>query len=582
MNKKNIIIIFLSNMKKKRIMNSFMSHSSCQKGAFCMLLIGAMALSSCKQDLYENQPKPEEPTPGAPAVVTDAERVAYAEKVLGVTIDKEQDWSLTNEYSITIKADADLDNISAVAVLDANPYAGESNCLAKATPSATDSLATIKFRAPKSTDLFYAACLTQSGECVARAFVPGQDSEVSFVYSHENVRKAPGARRLSPVEKEAKEDLYYMRDFYTFRTLLNRVLPKGQDNRAVVGKHNYTNAVKVRKNPYSINALPIAYVGGNSESTTSLGYDWLPQNDENGSASFVIYDKYPKGWDFFNYLDETRQFELHGHLLYCRDLNKNEDSHVFTPGDVVKFKVVKDSVVLEDDGGERVKVFQLNQNVVVACEDGNDWDYNDRVFWMPEGVVRIQEITEPVPSVPQVWTYVWEDQDFGDYDLNDCVIEVRENADDASKLDISLVALGANNNLWLYFDSKTQQNFRKLTKVFQDELHKVLGAKEGSMVNTGQDSAQPITITVSKPADFDFQTCSFVLVSEVNGLFNSVKISVKGQDPHGIVVPGKWQWPTEKTCIKDAYPEFNTWAADHTKARDWYKHPVEGKVVKNK
>lgn len=567
----------------KRMMNHFVLSSSSWRKAFGLVLLGAMALSSCKQDLYENQPKPEETTDdgGTTAVVTDAKRVAYAEKVLGVTIDKEQDWSLTEEYSITIKADADLDNISTVAVLDANPYAGESNRLATASLT-NGGTTTIKFRAPKSADLLYAACLTQSGECVARAFVPGQDSDVSFVYSHENVRKAPGARRLSPVEKEAEVDLYYMTDFYTFRNLLHKVLPEGQDNRAVVGKHNYTNAVKVRKNPYSINALPIAYVGGNSDSTTVMNYDWLPQNSEFGSASFTIYDKYPSGWDFFNYLEETRQFELHGHLLYCRDLKSGEDSHVFTPGDVVKFKVVKDSVVLEDEGGERVKVFQLNQNVVVACEDGNDWDYNDRVFWMPEGVSRIQEITEPVPSVPQVWTYVWEDQDFGDYDLNDCVIEVQDNADDASKLDISLVALGAKNNLWLYFDSKTQQNFRKLTPVFQDELHKVLGAKEGSMVNTGQDSAQPLTITISKPAGFDFQTCSFVLVSEVEGEYNAVKISVKGQDPHGIVVPGKWQWPTEKTCIKDAYPEFNTWAADHTKALDWYKHPVEGKVVKNK
>ena len=562
----------------KRMMNHFVLSSSSWSKAFGLVLLGAMALSSCKQDMYENQPKPEEPTPDPPTVVTDPERVAYAEKVLGVSIDKEQDWSLSEEYSITITADANLDNISTVAVLDANPYAGESNRLATASLT-NGGTTTIKFRAPKSADLLYAACLTQSGECVARAFVLGLDSEVSFVY-RDDVRRTP--RKVAPMEKDAEERLYYMKDFYTFRNLLHRVMPEGQDNREVMGKHNYTNAVQARKNPYGINALPIAYVGGNSESTTSLGYDWFPKNDENGSASFVIHDKYPKGWDFFAYNDETRKFELHGHLLYCRDLNNNEDSHVFTPGDVLKFKVVKDKVLLADNEGERVKVFQLNQNVVVACEDGDDWDYNDRVFWMPEGVERIQEITEPVPPVPQVWTYVWEDQDFGDYDLNDCVIEVRENADDASKLDISLVALGANNNLWLYFDSKTQQNFRKLTPVFQDELHKVLGAKEGSMVNTGQDSAQPITITISKPADFDFQTCSFVLVSEVNGLFNSVKISVKGQDPHGIVVPGKWQWPTEKTCIKDAYPEFNTWAADHTKARDWYKHPVEGKVVKNK
>ena len=96
----------------KRIMNHFVSPSSSWRKAFGLVFLGAMALSSCKQDLYENQPKPEETTDdgGTPAVVTNAGRVAYAEKVLGVTIDKEQDWSLTEEYSITIKADADLDN----------------------------------------------------------------------------------------------------------------------------------------------------------------------------------------------------------------------------------------------------------------------------------------------------------------------------------------------------------------------------------------------------------------------------------------------------------------------------------------
>ena len=31
------------------------------------------------------------------------------------------------------------------------------------------------------------------------------------------------------------------------RNLLNKVLPKGQDNREVMGKHNYTNTVKVKE-----------------------------------------------------------------------------------------------------------------------------------------------------------------------------------------------------------------------------------------------------------------------------------------------------------------------------------------------
>ena len=56
-------------------------------------------------------------------------------------------------------------------------------------------------------------------------------------------------------------------------------------------------------------------------------------------------------------------------------------------------------------------------------------------------------------------------------------------------------------------------------------------------------------------------------------------VSTAGTDPHGIVIPGKWQWPTERTSVKEAYPDFITWAGDRTKAKDWYLHPVKGETV---
>ena len=63
--------------------------------------------------------------------------------------------------------------------------------------------------------------------------------------------------------------------------------------------------------------------------------------------------------------------------------------------------------------------------------------------------------------------------------------------------------------------------------------------------------------------------------------YYAISIAKKGQDPHGIVIPSKWEWPTETTCIKDAYPKFVDWAKDVTDAdaQDWYKHPVKGKVI---
>ena len=110
----------------------------------------------------------------------------------------------------------------------------------------------------------------------------------------------------------------------------------------------------------------------------------------------------------------------------------------------------------------------------------------------------------------------------------------------------------------------------------------------GTLVNTGRTKANPVVIYDGpKPEGFDFQTCSFVLGAmfqdDQKGVYVSdyyhIHIATAGQDPHGIVIPGKWRWPTEQTCIKDAYPEFNTWASDRTKCQDWYKHPDTRKVV---
>lgn len=42
---------------------------------------------------------------------------------------------------------------------------------------------------------------------------------------------------------------------------------------------------------------------------------------------------------------------------------------------------------------------------------------------------------------------------------------------------------------------------------------------------------------------------------------------------------GSWQWPTERTKISDAYPDFNDWISN-TGNSAWHKNPKEGKVTK--
>lgn len=544
-----------------------------------LLMGGQIGMNSCSHDSdkYEKKLYP----------VTDQERVSYAENVLGVSIDKDHDWVLTEEYSVKITADADLDYIVKIAVLDTNPYVDENYCLAAKAMNKGGS-ATLSFRAPKGAGMLYAACMTYDGKCIARPFVPGVDKSVSFVDENLLSARKVNQHRASAMNiLEPQYTQFTMRDYYVFLKAVEKALPKGKNNSQVMGKHNYTNKVQVANNPYGLYSLPLAYIGGNGSVDDNLSYQWFPTGKPAESGeTFLIKDNYPTGWDKEKEPDPfIDEYLIDGHYLYCRN-SEDEISMIFTPGDIIKFCLARNEELLDDPDMARVKVFMLNGYVIVACEDGNDWDYNDRLFWMPYGAERLKEISDPIPPKTQVWTYAWEDKDFGDYDMNDCVIQVSEN-DAQDSLNITLVALGAKRELWLGFENKNAKNYNDYIHVFEQELHAVLNVSLGTMVNTGLASAKPVSITLKKPEGFDFQKCSFVLGARVEkdmrGVYESdfyaIPIAAKGQDPHGIVIPGKWNWPKETTCVKDAYPEFNSWSADRTKALNWYKRPEQGKVI---
>lgn len=183
---------------------------------------------------------------------------------------------------------------------------------------------------------------------------------------------------------------------------------------------------------------------------------------------------------------------------------------------------------------------------------------------------------------PAVWSYAFEDTPLGDYDMNDVVIKVSYHYDEAtqkadeSKLDVTLCCTGATLELKVYLDK---------TALFGGlEVHKALGRTAPELVSTGVGpDADPYTVTINTPANFEFGTADFWIESpHVPG---GVHIAKKGQDPHGIVIPADWAWPTEYTCIKDAYPSFAKFAEDASTTDEailnWYKQaPVSGKTYK--
>ena len=560
--------------------------------AAILTICGVVVLTGCKHDMDDYTPQPYS--------TTAAERLKYAEQMLGVSVDPQQDWTLSNRYSVKVTVDADLENISHIAVLDGNPYVGVTNLLAS-TSAVKGTTATVSFLAPSTADIFYVACMNKDGECIARPFIPGEDTSVSFGDDGEMVESA-SPRRAPEFEDAYIIDpphyvQYKIKDFYSFREAVLKVLPEGQDNHKTIGDADFRDVIEITQNPYSNYNILLTFIYGNGSDNDNIWYNWYPEGQAENMKTYLIKDTYKDKKVPAQDLSPQKSV-LTGHYVYCRHGDKNDIQ--FTPGDILELKLAKGDVPMVDSGSHpRVKVFMFNGHVFLTCEDGDDWDYNDRLYWIPNGhncIAKAKGVpVKPEPSTPQIWTYAWEDNtmegtDRCDYDMNDCVIEVKEKDGDPSKLEISLVALGATRDLWLGFDNKNGKSYKDYKPVFGDkELHEVLGVPHGTMVNTGNGtrSVDTVMVVVDKPAGFDFQTCSFVLGAkvkkEMQGLYENdyymLHVSTAGTDPHGIVIPGKWQWPTERTSVKDAYLEFNTWASDHTKAKDWYLHPVKGKTV---
>lgn len=188
--------------------------------------------------------------------------------------------------------------------------------------------------------------------------------------------------------------------------------------------------------------------------------------------------------------------------------------------------------------------------------------------------------SQDIPGEPAVWTYAFEDTPLGDYDMNDVVIRVNENAEDENVLDVTLCATGAAFNLNVYLDDKM------LFAGGGKEVHRIFGHQGGVFINTVNNGIKEefVTTTITKPANFSYETADFWIKTP----YMEVHVAKQGQDPHGIVVPGKWRWPREAHSIKDAYPNFIEFAKDASTTdetvRKWYQttqtNPVEDEIYK--
>lgn len=181
-----------------------------------------------------------------------------------------------------------------------------------------------------------------------------------------------------------------------------------------------------------------------------------------------------------------------------------------------------------------------------------------------------------------------------------------------------------NADLKAYLDDKGEEG----TFIIGCELHKWLGGDVSQMINTGETRSgiTPQTVEFVIPTNLDVDDEDLlgyhkdlvaaseynkplfgfsVLVDKNNELdidtfndndngFCHVPSLTLGQNyyligapndaknvkvPQMILVQGDWEWPTERTNIMNAYPNFKSWISDHT-ITDWHKNMDANFVTK--
>lgn len=218
--------------------------------------------------------------------------------------------------------------------------------------------------------------------------------------------------------------------------------------------------------------------------------------------------------------------------------------------------------------GPRAGWINVEDRLYMCFESGTDSDFNDIILEVEGGI----EFFSFYPEYEHdFYTFCFEDRELGDYDMNDVVIKATRINN--TTVEYSVVACGAHDQLQI-------KNING-TKIRDDqEVHSLFGVSTNTFVNTvkGAQTYPAITERVTVDKDFSFlneNTQPYIYnVSEGR----TIKLSKKGEDPHGIMIPYDFKYPVEQKCIKDAYSRFNEWGETRVNSTDWYKYYNLGTV----
>lgn len=231
-------------------------------------------------------------------------------------------------------------------------------------------------------------------------------------------------------------------------------------------------------------------------------------------------------------------------------------------------------ISFEDWGGQ----FTVN-NGVPSAPGGNSIDWNDIAFAINADFQTPPPPVEEEQEEGESWIIACEDLgDTDDYDFNDVVFKVTHVSGQETAT-VTPLAAGGVLETWITHSSSNE---------YIGETHQLLGAQASStgnypMINTSKITATGTPKTVNVGADFSIaeNMGGFgIIVKAKSGDANATVISAPttGAAPQMICVPDSWAWPTERTKVQDAYPDFANWSANSNNI-EWYKNANASLVI---
>ena len=379
---------------------------------------------------------------------------------------------------------------------------------------------------------------------------------------------------FKPSDLEGKSDdeqITFLKNLPKFKCVDGNLTKKASGTMAKNG-NNYTFDAVNNGNYFKVHEYVLPFFGDVTSNTTNditVQSFTIPKGYYIGfmvrkSNSAYWQDSYSTDNDIYKgstgYSKKSYNQEKIGEVY--ADGRLNEQINQF-----VDFKYAVDKGMKLDD--PRAAIFGANRKAYLMFEEGADVNYADIIVEINGG---LQEVDAAQQINNNVYTFCFEDRNLGDYDMNDVVIKAERL--NMTQVKYTVVACGANDELYL---RKVNGNTLNETT----EIHALFGANNlSTFINTQSMNYKPVSEVITVDPSFSFTDFSqqVYIYNKTQGYER--KMAQKGEDPHGIMIPCDFAYPKEKTCIKDAYLEFNNWGENPVTSTDWYLEPVEGKVIK--